>query len=209
MRITNLKRTAAEKVTYYAAGKDAAGGNQKSRRFHIGNLTKVITLSVAFLVALPLPSQAHSGLVSSNPADKATVQSLPTEISLTFNEKLMTISGKQVNKFTLHNPEHHLMKLGALKITGATISAKVLDQSTDAGTYKIYYRVISADGHPVSGIISFNNKTASASNEIEVLKPVDWEALKHWTTHHKWHILETFAALGLILAWALYRRRNR
>ena len=209
MRITNLKRTATDKVTNHAAGKDAAGSNQKSRRFHVRNLTKVIALTAAFLVAVPLPAQAHTGLVSSNPADKATVQTLPTEISLTFNESLMTIGGKQVSKFTLHDPKHHVMKLGALKVTGPTISAKVLDQSADAGTYKIYYRVISADGHPVSGIISFNNKTASASNEIEVLKPVDWHEIKHWTGHHKWHILETVAALGLILAWAINRRRNR
>lgn len=209
MRITNLKRTATYKVTNYAAGKDAAGSNQKSRRFHIRNLTKVIALTAAFLVAAPLPAQSHTGLVSSNPADKATVQTLPTEISLTFNESLMTIGGKQVSKFTLHDPKHQLMKLGALNVTGPTISAKVLDQSADAGTYKIYFRVISADGHPVSGIISFNNKTASASNEIEVLKPVDWHEIKHWINHHKWHILETVIALALILAWAIYRRRNR
>jgi methionine-rich copper-binding protein CopC len=196
-------------VTNHAAGKDAAGSNQKSHRVHIRYLTKVIALTAAFLVAIPLPAQAHTGLVLSNPTDKATVQTLPTEISLTFNETLMSIGGKQVSKFTLHDPKHHVMKLGALKVTGPTISAKVLDQSADAGTYKIYYRVISADGHPVSGIISFNNKTASASNEIEVIKPVDWEAIKHWIIHHKWHILETIAALGLILAWALYHRRTR
>ena len=209
MRITDLKRTATDKVTNHAAGKDAAGSNQKSRRFHVRNLTKVIALTAAFLVAAPLPAQAHTGLVSSNPADKATVQTLPTEISLTFNEALMTIGGKQVSKFTLHDPKHHVMKLGALKVSGPTISAKVLDQGADAGTYKIYFRVISADGHPVSGIISFNNKTASASNEIEVLKPVDWHEIKHWIIHHKWHILETVAAIALIIAWAIYRRRNR
>ena len=209
MRITDLKRTATDKVTNHAAGKDAAGSNQKSRRFHVRNLTKVIALTAAFLVAAPLPAQAHTGLVSSNPADKATVQTLPTEISLTFNEALMTIGGKQVSKFTLHDPKHHVMKLGALKVSGPTISAKVLDQGADAGTYKIYFRVISADGHPVSGIISFNNKTASASNEIEVLKPVDWHEIKHWINHHKWHILETVAAIALIIAWAIYRRRNR
>ncbi len=209
MRITNLKRTATHQVTNHAAGKDAAGSNQKSRRVHIRYLTKVIALTAAFLVTAPLPAQAHTGLVSSNPADKATVQTLPKEISLTFNEALMTIGGKQVSKFTLHDPKHHVLKLGALKVSGPTISAKVLDQSADAGTYKIYFRVISADGHPVSGIISFNNKTASASNEIEVLKPVDWHEINHWINHHKWHILETLAAIVLIIAWAIYRRRNR
>lgn len=209
MKITNREASVAKIMADNCTCKNTASGNQKSHRFHIGNLTKAITLSVAFLVALPLPAQAHTGLISSSPADKTTVQTLPSEISLTFNETLMTIGDKQVSKFTLHDPKHHVMKLGALEVTGPTISAKVLDQSADAGTYKIYYRVISADGHPVSGIISFNNKTASTNNEIEVIKPVDWQELKHWTIHHNWHILETLAALGLIIAWAIYRRRKR
>lgn len=209
MRITNLKRAVTHDVANYAAGKDAAGSDKKSRRFHVGYLTKVLALSLAFLVAAPLSSYAHTGLVSSNPADKATVAAMPTEISLTFNETLMTLGGKQLSKFSVHDPKHHELKLGKFKVTGPTISATIKPENFKAGTYKVYYRVISADGHPVSGIISFNNKTASASNEIEILKPVDWEDLKHWTIHHKWHILETIAALGLIIAWALYRRRNR
>ena len=209
MRITNLKRTITHDVANYAAGKDAAGSDQKSRRFHVGYLTKVLALSLAFLVATPLSAHAHTGLVSSNPADKATVAAMPTEISLTFDEALMTLSGKQLSKLSIHDPKHHELKLGKLKVTGPTISATIKPENFKAGTYKVYYRVISADGHPVSGIISFNNKTASTNNEIEVIKPVDWESIKHWIIHHKWHIVETIAALGLILAWALYRRRNR
>ena len=209
MRITNLKRTATHKVTNHAAGKDAAGSNQKSRRFHVGYLTKVLAFSLAFMVAAPLAAQAHTALVSSNPADKTTVATMPTEVSLTFNEALMSLGGKQLSKFSIHDPKHHELKLGKFKVTGTTISATIKPENFKAGTYKVYYRVISADGHPVSGIISFNNKTASHNNEIEVIKPLDWQEVKHWIIHHKWHILETIAALGLILAWAIYRRRNR
>jgi len=209
MRITNLKRTAAHDVANYAAGKYAAGSDQKSRRFHVGYLTKVLALSLAFLVAAPFSAYAHTALISSNPADKATVEAMPTEISLTFNEALMSLGGKQLSKFNVHDPKHHELKLGKFKVTDATISATIKPENFKAGTYKVYYRVISADGHPVSGIISFNNKTVSTNNEIEVIKPVDWEAIKHWIIHHKWHIFETIAALGLIIAWALYRRRNR
>ena len=209
MRITDLKRTAAKDVSDQASGKYAAGGNQKSRHLHAVYLTKVVALSLTFLVATPLISSAHTGLVSSNPADKETVQVFPSEISLTFNETLMKIGDKQVSKFSVHNPKHSLIKLGALKVNAGTISARVKETKLDSGTYKVYYRVISADGHPVSGIISFNYKSATASNEIEVLKPVNLEEVKHWFIHHKWHILETIAVLALIIGWAIYRRRNR
>ena len=209
MRITDLKRTAAKDVSDQTSGKYAAGGNQKSRRLHAVYLTKVIALSLGFLLATPLVSSAHTGLVSSNPADKETLQVFPSEISLTFNETLMKVAGKQVSKFSLHNPEHSLIKLDALKVNGGTISARVKETNQISGTYKVYYRVISADGHPVSGIISFNYKSATSSNEIEVLKPVNLEEVKHWFIHHKWHILETIAVITLIIAWAIYRRRNR
>ena len=209
MRITDLKRTTSKDVTYYAADKYAAGSDQKARRFHVGYLTKVIAISLAFLVAAPLSAHAHTGLVSSNPADKTTVATMPNEVSLTFDEALMSLGGKQLSKFSIHDPKHHELKLGKFKVTGTTISATIMPENFKAGTYKVYYRVISADGHPVSGIISFNNKTASHNNEIEVIKPLDWQEVNHWIIHHKWHILETIAALGLILAWAIYRRRNR
>ena len=209
MRITDLKRTATKDVPDQTSGKYAAGGNQKPRRLHVVYLTKIIALSLGFLVATPLVSSAHTGLVSSSPADKATIQVFPADISLTFDEELMKIGGKQVNKFSVHNPKHSEIKLGALKVTGGTISAPVKETNLISGTYKVYYRVISTDGHPVSGIVSFNYKTATASNEIEVLKPVNLDEIKHWIIHHKWHILETIAVLALIIAWAIYRRRNR
>jgi methionine-rich copper-binding protein CopC len=209
MRITDLKRTATKDVSDQTSGKDAAGSYQKSRRFHVVYLTKVIALSLGFLIATPLISSAHTGLVSSNPADKETVQVFPADISMTFDEDLMKIGGKQVSKFSVHNPKHSLIKLGSLKVSGGTISAHVKETNLISGTYKVYYRVISADGHPVSGIISFNYRSSTASNEIEVLKPVNLEEVKHWVIHHKWHIFETIAALALIITWAFYRRRNR
>jgi hypothetical protein len=121
----------------------------------------------------------------------------------------MTVGGKQVSKFTVHNPAHDLIKLSPFKVKGGEISAKVNEKDLQAGTYKIYYRVISSDGHPVSGILSFNYKSATAANEIEVLKPVKWDEIKHWFIHHKIHIFETVVVIALIIGWAIYRRRNR
>lgn len=209
MRITNLKRSVTNHVANHPTGKNATGRNQKSGRFHSLNPSLRILISLALTIGTPLTASAHTGLVSSNPPDKATIQVFPEEVSLTFNESLMTIGDKQVSKFTVHDPKHDQIKIGVLKITAGTISAQVKEKELSSGTYKVYYRVISADGHPVSGIIVFNYKSATASNEIEVLKPANLDEIKHWIIHHKWHILETIAALALIIGWAIYRRRNR
>jgi methionine-rich copper-binding protein CopC len=193
-------------VTNHAAGKDAAGSNQKSRRFHIRNLTKVIALTAAFLVAAPLPAQAHAALVSSNPANKSTIQSFPSSILLTFDDPLLHLGNKEVNKLYAHTPDHELLKTGPVIVKGGVISISVLEEKPKAGTYTIYYRVISDDGHPVSGVETFNYKSASPEKEITVLQPVNFD---HFWHLHKWHTVEVLAALALIISWAIYRRRNR
>lgn len=206
MRISDFKRTTAEYVADQTTCENTAGSQKKSGRLHWRNLAKTMAISLALLISTPFAAHAHTSLISSNPAFDSTVQQFPTEISLTFNETLMKLGGKQVSKFTVHKPNHDLVKLSALKVNGGVISAKVKESDLPVGTYKIYFRVISADGHPVSGFLKFNYKSESNGNEIEVLKPVD---LSHFWHLHKWHTIEAIAAIGLIIAWALYRRRNR
>jgi methionine-rich copper-binding protein CopC len=187
------------------ACKNTARRNQKSGRFHVRNLAKAMLVSLTILIATPLTSHAHTGLVSSSPAENSTIQSFPSEIILTFNEDLMTIGEKQVSKFSIHKPDHELVQIGKFKIDKGTISAAVKESDLPTGTYKIYYRVISADGHPVSGVLKFNYKVASSEKEIVVLKSFDFS---HFWHLHSWHTIEAIAVIALITGWWIYRRRN-
>ena len=205
MRITNRKTSVAEIMADNCACKNTARRNQKSGRFHVRNLAKAMLVSLTILIATPLTSHAHTGLVSSNPADNSTIQNFPDQVLITFNEDLMSIGGKQVSKFSIHKPNHELVKIGAFKVVSGEISAKIKDSNLPAGTYKIYYRVISADGHPVSGIIKFNYKEASSEKEIVVLKSFDFS---HFWHLHSWHTIEAIAVIALIAGWWIYRRRN-
>jgi methionine-rich copper-binding protein CopC len=187
------------------ACKNTARRNQKSGRFHVRNLAKAMLVSLTILIATPLTSHAHTGLVSSSPAENSTIQSFPSEIILTFNEDLMTIGEKQVSKFSIHKPDHELVQIGKFKIDKGTISAAVKESDLPTGTYKIYYRVISADGHPVSGVLKFNYKVASSEKEIVVLKSFDFS---HFWHLHSWHTIEAIAVIALVTGWWIYRRRN-
>ena len=205
MRITYRKCSIAQSVANYSARKDRAAGNQKTGYFHVGNLAKALVISLITFLATPLTAFAHAGLVSSNPAENSTIQSFPSEIILTFNEDLMTIGEKQVSKFSIHKPDHELVQIGKFKIDKGTISAAVKESDLPTGTYKIYYRVISADGHPVSGVLKFNYKEASNEKEIVVLKSFDFS---HFWHLHSWHTIEAIAVIALIAGWWIYRRRN-
>jgi methionine-rich copper-binding protein CopC len=92
---------------------------------------------------------AHSELRRSSPAAGATLAAPPAEIALTFNEKVQVTA---VRLFREGGAEVRLERPAAIaEAASATRSLPTLE----AGAYRIEWRAISADGHPVGGVIRF------------------------------------------------------
>ena len=119
--------------------------------------TLYLKLALLFLFLTALPAQAHADFVSSNPSDGSVVQSFPSAISLTFNEELLTIGDESVNTISLVGPDEIEISLSPAEVTGANLVTTVAGDAAalPAGKYRVSYRVVSADGHPVKGEISF------------------------------------------------------
>ena len=120
-----------------------------------GVMRKLAAVLASMTLLAPLPAQAHTSLASSVPAKNSTIKAMPKTIALTFDEKLIKIAGKNISKFSVTGPDGKEIKLGPTTLTNQIISASVLEPKPKSGTYKINYRVISGDGHPVSGTIKF------------------------------------------------------
>ena len=116
---------------------------------------KFAAICAVIALLAPLPAQAHTSLVSSVPMKNSAIKAIPKTIALTFDDKLVKIAGKNVSKFSVIGPDGNEIKLGPITLTNQIISAAVLEPKPKPGTYKINYRVISGDGHPVSGTIKF------------------------------------------------------
>ena len=104
-----------------------------------------------------ISASAHAELESSNPAEGSIVEIMPTQITLTFGEKLLTLGEENVNTLNLSNNSGVEVKLSPVTINGEVLSATV-DSTSNAftpGKYQISYRVVSTDGHPIKGEISF------------------------------------------------------
>jgi len=110
-------------------------------------------VTFSLILATAPAANAHTSLVSSNPKSNEMLMESPKSISITFNEDLIKISGKNVSKISLSNTIGNV-KLGAITINKGTITAKLL-KTLPVSKYKVTYRVISADGHPVSGSYNF------------------------------------------------------
>jgi methionine-rich copper-binding protein CopC len=126
-----------------------------NRRFLIAGI-------LFFMALLALPSaSAHSALESSNPARDQVLEAFPSELSLTFNEELISIEGESVNTLTLQGTDGANYDLLAPTVVGAVLSAKAGSAEYPAGEYLLRYRVVSADGHPITGEISFSTQSAT------------------------------------------------
>ena len=118
----------------------------------------VIVMALVLLGTLGLPgiASAHASLIASDPADGAVLTSAPTVATLTFDDNLADFEPV----VTVTGPDGNQYQSGAATIVGAQLSSAVATLPV-AGTYTIAYRVVSDDGHPVEGTVSFQLEAAA------------------------------------------------
>ena len=118
-------------------------------------LCKAALLALLLLVIQPPAALAHTELLSSDPAAGSVVEIWPSEISLTFNEELITVGDEKTNFLVVNNAVGDQISADDEVVTGSQIKVS-LDPNSLKGPVLVYYRVVSADGHPVEGEYAFN-----------------------------------------------------
>ncbi|MEV7590257.1 copper resistance protein CopC [Streptomyces sp. NPDC089922] len=108
----------------------------------------------ALLVGGAGPASAHASLSGSDPADSTVLKEAPRQVTLTFTESV-TFSEDSVRVLSPENqranpdPAEHA--------DGKANTARVqLSDKLSEGTYTVAWRVVSADGHPISGAFVFS-----------------------------------------------------
>jgi methionine-rich copper-binding protein CopC len=94
------------------------------------------------------PASAHAHLVRAVPGDRATVTTAPTRVRLVFDENVRTPAALVVT-----GPSGTRVEQGQVQVLDNTASVPV--EVVAAGRYTVAFRVVSADGHPVSAQTSF------------------------------------------------------
>lgn len=106
-------------------------------------------LAGAGILGTSLPAAAHAYLVDSSPSDGEPVDEPPAEIVLEFNEAIQP-DFAQVAVLDEHEEP--------LDLAEPAVDGPRVHQALDPlapGSYQVSYRVVSADGHPVSGTVDF------------------------------------------------------
>lgn len=128
----------------------------------------VALLAVALTCGLLTASAAsgHATVLETTPANGSTLERAPERVELTFNEavesrfgalQVVDAQGERVDDETIVRPSDERIAIG-------------LRPGLPDGSYAATYRVVSADGHPISGGISFAIGAPSAGGAVDVTR---------------------------------------
>lgn len=130
--------------------------------------TLLTRLAAAILVALVAvfcsisAASAHDELISSKPAAGSTVTKSPEKIELNFSGELQQLAGADTSVVALSAEDGS--KLASDVTTKGKNVTVVPEKKLASGTYKLVYRVVSSDGHPIEESLNFTVKLPVAAN---------------------------------------------
>ena len=120
----------------------------------------------------PTTAYAHDHLVSSSPEAGAVLSEAPAEITLVYSAEL-TSAGATV---LIIDEEGTDWANSEPAITGDTVTVAVQDHIA-SGAYVVQWRVVSSDGHPITGEVPFTLGLPEVAPEPEPEPTVSTEPL--------------------------------
>lgn len=110
----------------------------------------VLAVVLATLLGGAGTALAHNTLVGSDPAEGAQLRAGPEQVRLTFDQPVR-VGYSTVN---VVGPDGKYWTGGPARAGGSTVTTPVRELGP-AGTYTVGFRVLSNDGHPVTGEVTF------------------------------------------------------
>jgi hypothetical protein len=126
-------------------------------------LARTLGVLVCAVLALTMaaPAQAHDQLISSVPEAGATVDSPPSEVTLTFSASI----GEEFAQVAVVGQDGTAYQSGDPVVEGPTLTQAVEGLPTGE-QITVSYRIVSSDGHPIGGTVPFSiaaDQTGGAS----------------------------------------------
>ncbi len=107
-------------------------------------------LSVLLVLGSAAPASAHATLVGTDPAEGAVLEAAPEEVTFTFDESVIGVPAG-IRVFDARGDE---VDSSASVRDGRLVVA--LDEAVGEGTLVVLWRLVSTDGHPIGGSLSFS-----------------------------------------------------
>ncbi|MFT4295057.1 MAG: copper resistance protein CopC [Micropruina sp.] len=115
----------------------------------IRRVLAAVLAGLACAVGAAVPAHAHASLVGTDPAEGAVLATAPARVLLRFDEPVR-LADRGVQVFDAAGSPLAAEAGAADSVVGVTLPGGL------SGTYVVAWRVISADGHPVAGALTFS-----------------------------------------------------
>lgn len=136
------------------------------RRARFAPRVLVVPAALGILAAGAPLAAAHTDLDSSTPAAEASLAEVPESVTLTFSDPM----SQKYAKVAVTGPDEQPAGRGTPQVDGKRVTV-ALGPRGQAGTYSVGYRVVSADGHPVSGSYTFTVRAPVVSSPRPTAAP--------------------------------------
>jgi len=121
-------------------------------------------LAVVALAVAAAPASAHATLVSTDPAEGEVLGETPDVVTFTFDETV-SLTDRSIQVFDAAGEPVESDATAEDEVVTADLPDTLAD-----GTYVVAWRVVSADGHPISGSLTFS---IGAPSETVVPPPLE------------------------------------
>lgn len=108
-----------------------------------------LVIAAGATIGIAASASAHDVLISSDPADGQILHAVPSTLKFTFDQPVQNFDPV----VSLIGPDGRQYATGTPQISGSVVIGNVAPGP--AGAYTAAYRVVSADGHPVTGEVRF------------------------------------------------------
>ncbi len=132
-----------------------------------------LLIACVFIILIPKSASAHANVVKSNPTENETLKKAPPVVKIEFDEDIQVShfntlfvrdsSGKRVDLKDAHIDKSNKKLLEA-----------GLKENLKNGLYSIQWKAISADGHPIQGVIPFRIGSAEAGTDDIKVEEMDY-----------------------------------
>ncbi|MGN4423368.1 copper resistance CopC/CopD family protein [Bacillus cereus group sp. MYBK30-1] len=123
-----------------------------------------VLIACVCIILIPKSASAHAYVVKSNPTENETLKKAPSVVKIEFDEDIQVSrfntlfvrdsSGKRVDLKDAHIDKSNKKLLEA-----------GLKENLKNGLYSVQWKAISADGHPIQGVIPFRIGSAEAGTD--------------------------------------------
>jgi methionine-rich copper-binding protein CopC len=148
--------------------------------------TLLLASFMIFFFGTSSPAFAHTDLIEAVPADGSELEVAPNSVIFTFNEELL----EATVRVSITDESGAVVAKDVAESAGSVVTVP-WPADLPVGAYSVSYRVVSGDGHPVTGEISFsygsndvsaesateNSEASSSVTEAEIVQVEPTEAV--------------------------------